>query len=539
MPLTLASVLALPEVLRGAPDVVAGREHLDRAVRWVHVAEVPDIAELLHGGELLLTTGIGVGETAARQREFVSELAARSIAGLMLELGTRFQQAPRTLIEACEAEELPLIVLHRKVRFVTVTEAVLMLVADARVALLRHGEELHRQFTELVLSGAGPADLLQALADTVGNPVVLEGPGGELLYHASAGVAPADLLAAWDSFSRNLSSAPEGLARPVPPGQDDRPAGRLVALRLRRALTDSDGVALEQCATMVALALLHDTTSEALVHRDRGDFLAQLMSGSPDEMEASQRAATFGFRPAATLPLAIGRRTPAHSAGQRDPRWPLIARDLRRELDARQTPALIGSAGTVILLVIGLPHRNGTSAAPERAAELIAEITQRHFGDARASVVCAGRSCRTWLELADQMRQTLAALPAATQAEPQLWHDVNEPDLGRLLWMLRESEPLAAFVAAQLRPVVDHDRDRSSKLLPTLEALCHHGGSKSAAARTLHLDRSSMYSRIERLERLLHVDLSDPEKLLGIHFALHARRHIEPARVGNDATVDR
>ena len=44
----------------GSPRLVAGEDGLDRPVRWVHVAEVPDIATLLRGGELVLTTGIGL-----------------------------------------------------------------------------------------------------------------------------------------------------------------------------------------------------------------------------------------------------------------------------------------------------------------------------------------------------------------------------------------------------------------------------------------------------------------------------------------------
>jgi hypothetical protein len=39
---TLSDVLALPVVRRGAPEVVAGADLLDRPVRWAHVAEIAD-----------------------------------------------------------------------------------------------------------------------------------------------------------------------------------------------------------------------------------------------------------------------------------------------------------------------------------------------------------------------------------------------------------------------------------------------------------------------------------------------------------------
>ena len=62
--LTVEMALALPSVRRGLPKVVAGRRNLDRPIRWAHSSEVPDIARLLKGGELLLITGMGIGSTA-------------------------------------------------------------------------------------------------------------------------------------------------------------------------------------------------------------------------------------------------------------------------------------------------------------------------------------------------------------------------------------------------------------------------------------------------------------------------------------------
>ena len=62
---TVSEVLTLP-VIRGAgPRLVAGMAGSGRRVRWVHVAEVADIAHLLRGGELLLTTGIALPDEPA------------------------------------------------------------------------------------------------------------------------------------------------------------------------------------------------------------------------------------------------------------------------------------------------------------------------------------------------------------------------------------------------------------------------------------------------------------------------------------------
>src|SRR3954466_9503862 len=104
---TLAEVLELPAVRRGDPAVRAGPAHLDRAVRWVHVSEVSDIAHLLEGGELILTTGIALPSDPDALAQYVEELSAAGATGLAVELGRRYQGAlPPKLIAAAERSSL-------------------------------------------------------------------------------------------------------------------------------------------------------------------------------------------------------------------------------------------------------------------------------------------------------------------------------------------------------------------------------------------------------------------------------------------------
>ena len=65
--LSLADVLDLPVVRRALPEVVIGDAALGREIRWAHVIEMPDPDDLLKGGELVLTTGLGAGDGARHQ----------------------------------------------------------------------------------------------------------------------------------------------------------------------------------------------------------------------------------------------------------------------------------------------------------------------------------------------------------------------------------------------------------------------------------------------------------------------------------------
>ena len=63
--LRLREVLELPVFRRSLAEVIAGGEGLDRELRWAHVIEMADPSDLLKGGELVLTTGIGAGPRSA------------------------------------------------------------------------------------------------------------------------------------------------------------------------------------------------------------------------------------------------------------------------------------------------------------------------------------------------------------------------------------------------------------------------------------------------------------------------------------------
>src|SRR5581483_3084681 len=111
-------------IRRGEPVVRAGADHLDRRVRWVHVAEVSRISHLLEGGERILSTGIALPEAPGDLSAYMDELAGVGVAAVAVELGRRYRdELPLELVDAAAQAKLPLIELRRETPFVGVTQA--------------------------------------------------------------------------------------------------------------------------------------------------------------------------------------------------------------------------------------------------------------------------------------------------------------------------------------------------------------------------------------------------------------------------------
>ncbi|WP_369165684.1 PucR family transcriptional regulator [Streptomyces sp. AFD10] len=533
--ITVQRALELPGLRAGLPEVVAGADRLNRTVRWVHAGEVPNIASLLKGGELLLTTGLGLGTRPAEQRAFVHRLADRGIAALVVELGPRFGRLPASIVDAARAAGLPLVQLHREVPFVAVTEEVHTEIVNGHYALLQQAEEVHQRATRALLDGGGVPQVLGILADFTANPVFLETPDGRLLYAASTGTGPvgADPLQVWEGMRGDRAareSPPAGAVLvDVPGGGPETGAvrARLVLLAVAGPLATVHRMAAERAAGLLAVVLMQARQEEELAARGRGDFLTDLAEGRIAAEDAPAQARVLGFRPgeAPLLPVVM-RLTPELSPSGN---WSLLARAVLEELASVGVPVLLGVRpveGRVPLL-LGLRSEGERTAVADRVAAALRAGVERAGLDragSRSPVVVVGVA-GGWGAAGAGLRHASETATAAQGLDDRSWYDARRLDIDLLLWRLRDHPDLAAFVDRAIGPLREHDRVSRPPLLPTLQAYLAHAGRKAETARELHLNRQTLYNRLARIGELLGTDLDDPEAVLALSLALRARRH--------------
>lgn len=379
--ITVQRALELPGLRSGLPEILAGADRLQRTVRWVHAGEVPNIASLLKGGELLLTTGYGLGTRPAEQRAFVRTLAERGIAALVVELGPRFTRLPAALVDTARTTGLPLVQLHREVPFVAVTEEIHTEIVNGHYALLQRAEEVHRRCTEALLGGGGIPQVLGILADFSGNPVFLETTDGQLLYAAGEGPEGADPLQVWEGLrGQHKDTPPSGSALVDVPGGGPGAGSvraRLVLLPVRAPLAPVHRMAAERAAGILAVVLMQARQEEELAARGRGDFLTDLAEGRIAPEDAPAQARVLGFRPG-TGPLlpVVMRLGDALAPGGG---WAVLARAVSEELASVGVPVLLGVRpveGRVPVL-LGLRSESERSAVADRVSAALRAGVER------------------------------------------------------------------------------------------------------------------------------------------------------------------
>ncbi|MGQ4372207.1 MULTISPECIES: PucR family transcriptional regulator [Streptomyces] len=519
---TVADVLALPVLAGGEPRVVAGEEHVDRPVRWVHITELTDPASFLKGGELVLTTGMPLPDDPAGVRRYVDELAAVGAAALVIELVRRYHRPPDALVGACRARGLPLVTLARDVNFLEVTQVVHTLILGHQAEAMRRTQGVHEAFTALTLRGAGPEEVLRAAAGMSGRTVVLEDLVHRALVCEAPGSAAGAALTDWERRSRTtpvtdragVSGPEEWLTAPVE-YQGER-WGRVVmlpAVPSGRAFGPEDVTVLERTAMALTIArLTRPTPWERTAHRNVLRDLVEQRHRAPGDARA--RVAALGL--------------PAEHA-----RFVAVLADLPAQEDtgAAETRLCGELTATGAQVLVGLlsPTRLGVLLAlrPSRPwREAVEQVSRTALDAAPGATVCAGSPAGDLADVARSFREAARVAEATAPGLPlpsgRSFHERSDIGLRGLLFALRDDLRVQDYAERQLGPLLDHDARHGTDLVATLRGYLDAAGNKTVAARSAGLSRETVYQRLRTIERLLGRDLESGEQRTELHAALHA-----------------
>ncbi len=530
--LTVAEFIELPIVKAGLPELVAGSEGLGAEVRWVHPLDVPDVSDLLRGGEMILTTGVSIGEDAAAQRRFVRDLEAEGAVGIAVELGFAWsRKLPKALVEEADRRHMPVVAFRRGIRFVEVSEAVNGSLLDSGHALARLGEELHRALDQLVLEGKAPEEILGEVSRRIGNPVVLEDATGELVALGSVTRPENEVVDTWSGLKwsdRDQSEAEGAIAVPVM--VRGRGWGRVIAIQADREFDRFTPIALDRAAVAVGLGLMRGGEEAELRARTRGNLLFELASGLTEPLSAARRASTLGFprRHGQLVPIAaVWRAGEPESGVGYEEAWASLLPAIRAALSEPDRPALLGSRGNCMLGVLDrgtLGSEPDDVASRERLARRFSGVLGRHEIDPTSVVLAIGGAADSWDGLAPALVRARFAAEAGALGPVRSWHDASRTEIGQLLLSMRGTPELMRFSDERLGPLLDLPGDRGRDLLDTLEVFLHSLGRKTEAAAELEIERQSLYHRLSRIEEILDVDLKDGDTVLALHLAVMIRR---------------
>lgn len=489
--------------------LLAGGDHTGEPVRWVHASELEDPTPWLKGGELILTTGMGVGGTPADQRAYVKRLAGVGAAGLGFGLGFGHERTPRALVNAAEAAGLPLFEVPYPVPFIAITEAVFTRIVAEQFETLQRAVDAEHQLTRAVMEGKGIEGLADSLATvTKGWVLLLDLHGLPLVATGRPASSRAERI--WeelrdsrpDSTSFSLTLVDRGHHVWVQPVGAQGRVEAFLAVGKPEQPSPFDRITAGHALSLFAIELATSRAVADAQRRLQGDFFDQLAAGELNGPELTRGLHRFGFAPRADVVVV------AFEGADPDTLATLLTDDRSRA----------GGGGFLVSANEGGASLMIAAEPPLDLPGLAASLDQRLAGDVRAG---AGSAVST----SDVGRSLREARYALRVCRIEGWKQAGFADLGtyRLLLSMTDPDALRAFADAMLAPLDAYDRDHDGELLVSLQAFLQHNARWETAAADLFVHRHTLRYRMRKVEELSGRDLSSSFDRMEFWLALRAR----------------
>jgi len=500
--------------------VVAGAAGLDRAVRWVHISELTDPTPFLSGGELLLTTGMGIdGDGSA----YVEGLAEHGLAGLGV---GGLDDVPAAMAETAERRGFPLFEVPYETPFIALTEKAFTAIVNEQAAMLQRAISAHERLERIVLSERGLDGIAAALAGLVDGAAAVFDARGDVLARRNLDQAAVDAAATEVrrrtavSPARGFQTAGRAIVLPVPrTGGDEVGTAQawLLAARSDGALTELDRLVVHHAVTVVALELLRRRVESDTERRLAGDVLASLLSGELEGAELRRRLQPFGLDDKVS---ALVLAPPRHLKHQAEAALAAAAR-------AEAGGGLAAGSGTLscaLLPVAGTEE--DLFALAERVREAVSAEVGAELPAGAGRAVPAGEVRRGFHEA----RWALEAVTLENgNGNGDGGHEgrllATYRDLGsfQLLLQLQDDDALRLFCDSILSPIETGEGAYGGELMRSLEVFIECNGQWERAAKQLFCHRHTLRYRIRRIEELTGRSLDSARDRIDFWLALRGR----------------
>jgi PucR family transcriptional regulator, purine catabolism regulatory protein len=507
--LTVRDIVDIP----GMPlRLLAGAARSDRPIRWVHASELEDPTPWLKGGELILTTGMGVGSTAAKHRAYVRRLAEAGVGGLGFGLGFGFDTTPKALVNEAVKHDFPLFEVPYPVPFIAITEAVFTRLLAEQYDTLQRAVDAEHVLTRAVLDGKGIDGVVTSLGEVIkGWAILLDLHGLPLASTGRTATLRQERI--WEELR---SSRPEGGATfsislvdrghhvwVQPVGADGR-VEAFLAVGKPEQPSQLDRIVAGHALSLFAIELAKSRAVAEAQRRLQGDFFDGLARGI-GEADAARELARFGFaRDATVVVVALEAAAPATV----DPdQLALAATD---HLSRSDGGYLVSTHATGVHLLL--------PADPPDLGDLAKALSSRVDVELHAG---SGSPVKP-AEVGRSLREARYALQVCRL---EGWSSAGFEDLGtyRLLLSMADPDALRAFADALLAPLDAYDRDHDGELIGSLQAFLQHNARWETASAQLYVHRHTLRYRMRKVEELTGRDLSSSFDRMEFWLALRAR----------------
>lgn len=508
--------------------VLAGEGGLNREVKWTHILETEEFDSLINGGELILTTGVGLQLDLSSESTY-KRLIEKDAAGICIELGYYFNNISPNIKRLADECNFPIIVFEKKVKFVEITQDLHTLIINQHHQALYQLSELTKKFTELSLSPNGLLKILQELHSYFGLSVLFVTDETESYYYPP-GTKHYEMMVRshlkkyrTGSLRQSIISVNDESFALTPVIGLGKVWGFL-CLHVKVSPTDKIFFSiLDRAAMSLAQILLRNRTIEERKLNKEDEVVRNLIEGK--DYDSNDLHAFLPFTKNNFYYRILLIQTNVLDIEIREEEWEEIK--VQRSMLIR---SLVKSAGCFSAVSV---KKNEVAVICSFLTENNVEKDMNNFSEIIKSIfemnhkIIDGVNCTVGVSgvhkkissasLGYEEAREVLQLQEAKVSEVLFYENTG---IYRLLLQLHKNKQLEAYVNDWIGVLIDYDREMKSDLLKTLEVYLQCRGAKKETANQLFIVRQTLYHRLEKIKQLLGEDFLESTNRLAIEVAI-------------------
>lgn len=522
---TLREILEKEE-LKGV-KVIAGKKGLDRVVTNVNIMEVPDIEKWVKPGELLFTTGYAIKDDYNALNRLIPFLDKKKLAGLGIKPKRYLAGYTEQMINTAEALDFPIIEFPQHMSYSDLIQPILGYITNRQAKVLQKIEYANNRLMDIMVNYNDLDKIVDAVADLVKNPVVIEDMNSNILASSIT-----------DEIRDNM-----GIMKKQ--GEDTTPVklpiialnntlGYLKCYELNGRISKTDMSTLERATSIVALDFLNREKIKDIVRHYKDQFLIELTSGSiTDVKQIIQRSRYFNWdleKEYSVLILDCNVNSYDIPGINNYQEFITKMYDIAQNaIEAFDKKPVMGIVGSYIVML--LPVKNLSIFYSKDYKESLLKFgsfLSKEYAKLKLDVLVnigIGKPYNNPTNICDSFNEAKKSLKISKVIYSKK-NVIYYEDLGIFQLFQEINKDGVDFITSIVNPLIEYDEKKDSNLLETLEAYFNCNGNIKQVSQKMYIHYNTAIYRIDQIQKLLNVDLNNPDDRLNVEIALKLRNYI-------------
>ncbi|GGP10800.1 PucR family transcriptional regulator [Oceanobacillus neutriphilus] len=529
---------------------VAGSKKKDNLIFNVNILENPDTLDWLIPGEFLLTTGFAFKDNKGVQKQVIRELSKMNCAALGFKIQRYFDEVPEELIKIADEMNLPVLSIPYNYTFSHIIFTVNEMLTHNRGVMDNQELYMHNKMYQVLEAGNGSEHLLQQLAESIQNPVLLLDENFHFLNFYDLPKNPFRISSIFQNdtqkqlFEKQLLKKTDSLLRfyqePAKIDIDIRShtvsvrifpikkkniiLSYLVVFNLLSDLQPTDLIQIKIAARYLLLQLQLEYSRKFEEYKQKNELFFNLITNQTKNPELLQQFIDYYQLKKDAYYSVLILSLDSEPNIENTP-MTYLSNYLNQILSGYKQKIISIEYGHFFILLLEEPPKENEGYLEE--TKRIAKSIQNQIKSTKTeinSIIAIGPIVSHLNELHLSYQQALEIVYMYNTNEYKTHnHQILSYDdifFQKTILTHFSKEGQDLLLKRIIFPILELDKEERLVLLSTLQSYYLMNRNITKAAKSLYIHRNTMIHRLKKIEELLNINLENPKNNLQLEFTL-------------------